>query len=383
MPFLNRIGSGATKKFGFGAGVKPGAPTIGTATRGDQQVSVAFTPPDALGTGTPTYTATSSPGGFTAVGFSSPLVVTGLANGTAYTFTVKAENPFGFSTSDSSNSVTPAGVPAQVATPTASLPATYGNTTASVSWTAPAANGSALTDYFIQFSSNGGSSWTTFTDGVSTATSVTVTGLTNGTAYVFRVAAVNSVGNGSYSSASNSATPLAGKIPTPVIGDIAETTSSIPWCFDTTYYNNYTPVQDDGTYSYVYYDFNVNAPNDQNGSCHGWTGLGENVYRSTYLKVTKTGWADSDAIFIEETTNATVVPPFFPFFPFFPTFDPCAGYVCGGAYAELYEFQDCNQASFDQGCFFGGWWKAYGDPNCGCPATFAAFQYCTGYESCP
>jgi hypothetical protein len=382
MPFLNRIGSGATKKFGFGAGVKPGAPTIGTATRGDQQVSVAFTPPDALGTGTPTYTATSSPGGFTAVGFSSPLVVTGLANGTAYTFTVRAENPFGFSTSDASNSVTPAGVPAQVATPTASLPATYGNTTASVSWTAPAANGSAITDYLVQFSSNGGSSWTTFTDGVSTATSVTVTGLTNGTAYVFRVRAVNSVGNGSYSSASNSVTPLAGKIPTPVIGDIAETTSSIPYCFDTTYYNNYTPVQDGGTYNYVYYDFNVNAPNDQNGSCHGWTGLAENVYRSTYLKVTKTGWADSDAIFIEETTNITVAPPFFPFFPFFPTFDPCAGYVCGGAYGELYEFPDCNLASVEQGCFFGGWWKAYGDPNCGCPATFAAFQYCLGVGSC-
>lgn len=374
MPFLNRIGSGATKKFGFGAGVKPGAPTIGTATRGDQQVSVAFTPPEAIGTGTPTYTATSSPGGFTSSGLTSPLVVSGLTNGTAYTFTVTAENPFGFSTSDASNSVTPAGVPATVAKPTVSLPATYGNTTASVSWTAPAANGTAITDYFIQFSSNGGSSWTTFTDGVSTETSVTVTGLTNGTAYVFRVAAVNAVGNGSYSTASDPVTPLFGKIPTPVIGNIDETTSSIPWCF--TNYNSYIPVQDGGTYTYLYYDFNVNAPNDQSGSCHGWTGLAENQYRSTYLKLQRLGWADSDAIFIEETTNAA--PPFFPFFPFFPSFDPCTGYVCGSDYGFMYEFLDCSANSVAQGCSYGGIWHAYGDRNCGCPATFAAFQYCNG-----
>jgi hypothetical protein len=316
MPFLNRIGSGATRKFGFGAGVKPGAPTIGTATRGNQQVSVAFTPPEALGTGTPTYTATSSPDGFTAVGLSSPLVVTGLTNGTAYTFTVTAENAFGFSTSGSSNSVTPAGVPATPAAPTASLPATYGNTTASLSWTAPANNGSTITDYFIQFSSNGGSTWSTFTDGVSTATSTTVTGLTNGTAYVFRVSAVNSVGNSVYSSASNSVTPLAGKIPTPVIGDIAETTNSIPWCYPQ--YDTYTQVKEGGLYYYVYFDFNVSAPNDDSGSCHGWTGLGENVFRETYLKLTRPGWADSDSIYIAETTNTTpppVVPPVVPVVP--------------------------------------------------------------------
>jgi hypothetical protein len=205
MPFLNRIGSGATRKFGFGAGVKPGAPTIGTATRGDQQASVAFTPPDALGTGTPTYTATSSPGGFTAVGLSSPLVVTGLTNGTAYTFTVKAENPFGFSTSGSSNSVTPAGVPATPAAPTP----TAGNASVSLSWTAPSANGSAITDYKIYYATSAGGTYTLFSDTVSTTTSVTVTGLTNGTAYYFKVAAVNAVGDSALSAASTSSTPAA------------------------------------------------------------------------------------------------------------------------------------------------------------------------------
>ena len=43
---------------------------------------------------------------------------------------------------------------------------------------------------------------------VSTATTETVTGLTNGTAYTFRVAAINAIGTGSNSSSSNSVTPL-------------------------------------------------------------------------------------------------------------------------------------------------------------------------------
>jgi surface protein len=79
----------------------------------------------------------------------------------------------------------------------------------SLSWTAPSDNGgSAITDYLIQVSSNSGSSWTTFNDGTSTSTTATVTGLTNGTAYTFRVAAVNAVGRGSDSAASSSVTPV-------------------------------------------------------------------------------------------------------------------------------------------------------------------------------
>ena len=66
--------------------------------------------------------------------------------------------------------------------------------------------GSAITDYVVQYSINN-STWITFNDGVSTATSATVTGLTNGTLYYFRVAAVNSVGTGPYTS-SVTATPV-------------------------------------------------------------------------------------------------------------------------------------------------------------------------------
>jgi hypothetical protein len=90
----------------------PGAPTIGTATNtGDGgAVSVAFTAPTFAGipaviTG---YTVTSSPGGFTGTGASSPITVSGLTNGTAYTFTVTATNASGTGpASAASNSVTP------------------------------------------------------------------------------------------------------------------------------------------------------------------------------------------------------------------------------------------------------------------------------------
>lgn len=85
--------------------------------------------------------------------------------------------------------------------------ATAGNAQAVVSWTAPAIVVPPLTDYSVQFSTNGGSTWTTASDAVSTATSATITGLTNGTAYVFRVAGINGIGTGAYSTASSAVTP--------------------------------------------------------------------------------------------------------------------------------------------------------------------------------
>jgi hypothetical protein len=89
------------------------------------------------------------------------------------------------------------------------LTATPGNGQATLSWTAPTGviAQAPVNDYREQFSSDNGATWTTFTAAASTATSATVTGLTNGTAYVFRVAAVNAVGTGSYSTASAAVTP--------------------------------------------------------------------------------------------------------------------------------------------------------------------------------
>ena len=105
----------------------PGAPTIGTATAGNATASVTFTAPSDLGTGSITYTATSTPGSFTGTG-SSPITVSGLSNGTAYTFKVTAATPGGTGpASAASNSVTPVA-------PTCAVYTTPG----SYSWVAPA-----------------------------------------------------------------------------------------------------------------------------------------------------------------------------------------------------------------------------------------------------
>jgi len=91
-----------------------------------------------------------------------------------------------------------------------SVTASAGNGQASVSWTAPSVLAQTpVTDYVVQYSNNSGSTWATFSDGTSTSTSATVTGLTNGTAYTFRVAAVNGIGQGAWSTASSAATPSA------------------------------------------------------------------------------------------------------------------------------------------------------------------------------
>jgi hypothetical protein len=103
MPIL---GSSASPK-----GV-PGTPTIDSVTDGGtgSTVSVAFTAPSFSKLPITSYTVTSSPGGLTSSGASSPITVSGLTAGTAYTFTVTASHANGQSASfkSASNSVTPA-----------------------------------------------------------------------------------------------------------------------------------------------------------------------------------------------------------------------------------------------------------------------------------
>lgn len=86
----------------------PNAPTGVSATGGDASASVAFTPPsNEGGSAVSAYYAVANDG-TTATGSSSPVNVTGLTNGTSYTFQVWALNTYGPGVwSAASGSVTP------------------------------------------------------------------------------------------------------------------------------------------------------------------------------------------------------------------------------------------------------------------------------------
>ena len=89
------------------AGV-PGAPTITAITAGDRSLTIDFTPPASDGGSIIiNYTVSCTPGGITVTGPNSPIVLTGLTNGTPYSCTVRANNAVGAGTVSASASGTP------------------------------------------------------------------------------------------------------------------------------------------------------------------------------------------------------------------------------------------------------------------------------------
>ena len=133
----------------------PGAPTIGTATPiSPTTATVDFTAPsDNGGAVITSYTATSSPGNITGTlsqSGSGTITVTGLTQGTSYTFTVKATNSIGSSSASSaSNSITTYVAPSNTVVPVLSGTASFGQTLSSSTgtWT-----GTAPISYTYQWS---------------------------------------------------------------------------------------------------------------------------------------------------------------------------------------------------------------------------------------
>jgi uncharacterized protein YhjY with autotransporter beta-barrel domain len=170
-----------TQSFAIG-GVVPGAPAIGTATAGDAQASVTFTPPTSNGGNAITsYTATSIPSGITGTCAASPCTVTGLTNGTAYTFTVTATNTVGTGApSAASNSVTPKG----------NQTITFNNPGTQNFGTSPTLTATASSGLAVTFSSSTTAVCTITTGGV-------LTTVTTGTCTIN----ANQAGNGTYQAA--------------------------------------------------------------------------------------------------------------------------------------------------------------------------------------
>ena len=199
----NAVGNSVTST--ASAAVTPAAaaaaPTSLVATHGNTSASIAFTA-GATNGGTITNYKVSLDGGATFSALSpaqvtSPVSITGLTNGTTYSVALLAVTQVGDGAASSTVSVTPSTVPGA---PTG-VSGTHGNTIVALTWSAPSSTGGAAIDHYTAAYSSDGTNYTVFGSTFS-GTGGTVTGLTNGVAYTFKVLAHNLNGDSAYSTPS-------------------------------------------------------------------------------------------------------------------------------------------------------------------------------------
>jgi hypothetical protein len=185
-------------------------PTNVVASGGDQQAFVQWTPPQSSSADKITgYVVKTLPDGnpsTPAPANARSATVGPLTNGQPYRFTVTVTFQTGNSyTSLASNEATPSGRPDAPN----DVQATAGNRNATVTWAAPASDNGTPIDSYTVTSSPDGVKAVVFAQGSQPPpTNAVVSGLKNGTAYVFTVVAHNGGGNSADSDPSNSVTPI-------------------------------------------------------------------------------------------------------------------------------------------------------------------------------
>ncbi len=169
----------------------PSAPTI-TVTPGDKSNTISWTAPADNGATITNYEVFQN-GASIGTTTSMSMTKTGLANGTSYSYTVRAYNAAGWGNQSAAASGVPRTVPGAPNTPSLSP----GNGQMTISWTAPANNGATVTNYEV-FQNN-------VSIGTTNNTTMTKVGLTNGTNYSYTVRAYNAAGWGAKSAAASAA----------------------------------------------------------------------------------------------------------------------------------------------------------------------------------
>ena len=198
------------QKIVFTTQAPPEQPSGLTATAADGQVSLSWTDPqDSTITkyqvqqkaGSGSYGSWSDISG--SVATTTSHTVSGLSNGTAYGFKVRAVNAGGAGAESAEVSATPLAAPSR---PTG-LSATASDTKVTLMWANP--QNTSISKYQLRYGAGAivptTATWGDIADSAST-TSHEVTGLTNGTQYAFEIRAVNATGN-SDASATVTATP--------------------------------------------------------------------------------------------------------------------------------------------------------------------------------
>ena len=220
---------------GVATAVRPGAPASVTAWAGNRSATVTWAAPaDTGGSPITSYTVTSSAGQTANVnGTTLTATVTGLSNGTSYTFTVQAGNSVGKGAASApSNAVVPTSTPATppgaptVGTATGLVSTNRAVGVAAVSWSAPSTDGGSPISNYVITASPGGQ--TTIVSAPSTSTMVS--NLQNGTTYTFTVQAQNSVGLSPPSAPTGPAAPYSYPAPVPsVTATVSDTTAVVGW----------------------------------------------------------------------------------------------------------------------------------------------------------